>query len=237
MLYGGGAIAPYHKGFTLAEVLITLGIIGVVAAMTMPSLVANYKKKVYVTQLKKTVSTLEQGFRMALAEDGVEKLSDSSLTSFCRHIDNNNEACYINADRFLKIFNATELKSGDSWIVETLKVDEEDKAFLLANGACVVVGDMDVALDNGPYYNVAVDINCDKSPDKAGLDFFALAFDNSGALKFNDDTSSIDEMEIWLKDECKGVPKYYDGLDSFLGAFCAVYLPYFIIKDGWEMKY
>ena len=39
----------YHiknkKGFTLAEVLITLGIIGVVAAMTMPSLINNYKDK------------------------------------------------------------------------------------------------------------------------------------------------------------------------------------------------
>ena len=33
------------KSFTLAEVLITLGIIGVVAAMTLPSLIGNYKKK------------------------------------------------------------------------------------------------------------------------------------------------------------------------------------------------
>lgn len=32
------------KGFTLAEVLITLGIIGVVAAMTMPALISNHKK-------------------------------------------------------------------------------------------------------------------------------------------------------------------------------------------------
>lgn len=33
------------KGFTLAEVLITLGIIGVVAALTMPSIIANYQKR------------------------------------------------------------------------------------------------------------------------------------------------------------------------------------------------
>ncbi len=37
------------NGFTLAEVLITLGIIGIVAAMTMPALIANYQKKVLVT--------------------------------------------------------------------------------------------------------------------------------------------------------------------------------------------
>ena len=33
------------KGFTLAEVLITLGIIGVVAAMTMPTLIQNHQKR------------------------------------------------------------------------------------------------------------------------------------------------------------------------------------------------
>ena len=65
--------------FTLAEVLITLGIIGVVAAMTLPTLVANYKKQVYVTQLKKSVSTWEQGFQKMLADDGVDSLQDTEV--------------------------------------------------------------------------------------------------------------------------------------------------------------
>lgn len=41
--------------FTLAEVLITLGIIGVVAAMTMPSLIQNYQEKATVTKLKNVI--------------------------------------------------------------------------------------------------------------------------------------------------------------------------------------
>ncbi len=40
----------WERGFTLAEVLITLGILGVVAALTMPSLTATYQKKVTVTR-------------------------------------------------------------------------------------------------------------------------------------------------------------------------------------------
>ena len=44
--------SPFHFGFTLAEVLITLGIIGVVAAMTIPTLIANTVKTQYVTALK-----------------------------------------------------------------------------------------------------------------------------------------------------------------------------------------
>ena len=53
------------KAFTLAEVLITLGIIGVVAALTMPALIANYKKQQTIVQLKKAYTTLAQGFKLA----------------------------------------------------------------------------------------------------------------------------------------------------------------------------
>lgn len=51
----GGAYLKLFKGFTLAEVLITLGIIGVVAALTMPALVANYKKQEAVSKLKNLI--------------------------------------------------------------------------------------------------------------------------------------------------------------------------------------
>ncbi|MBQ8459157.1 type II secretion system protein [bacterium] len=57
-----------RKGFTLAEILITLGIIGVVAAMTIPTLIANINGQRYRSQLKKTVSTLNQAVRMAQAQ-------------------------------------------------------------------------------------------------------------------------------------------------------------------------
>ena len=40
--------------FTLSEVLITLGIIGIVAAMTLPALIGNYQKHVTVNKLKKS---------------------------------------------------------------------------------------------------------------------------------------------------------------------------------------
>lgn len=43
------------NGFTLAEILITLGIIGVVAAITLPSIISNYKKQVIKTGFKKSL--------------------------------------------------------------------------------------------------------------------------------------------------------------------------------------
>ncbi len=56
-----------HKkaAFTLAEVLITLGIIGVVAAMTMPVLIQNHRNTVVETRLKKFYSAINQAVTMA----------------------------------------------------------------------------------------------------------------------------------------------------------------------------
>ena len=48
------------RGFTLAEVLVTLGIIGVVSAMTVPTLMQNYQRKSYVTQLHKVYNEIQQ---------------------------------------------------------------------------------------------------------------------------------------------------------------------------------
>ena len=54
-------------GFTLAEVLITLGIIGVVSALTLPSLISNVDAKRNKTQFKKTISVLSQAGATAKA--------------------------------------------------------------------------------------------------------------------------------------------------------------------------
>ena len=58
------------KGFTLAEVLITLGVIGVVAAVTMPTLVQNYKKHIVETRLAKFYTTMNEAIRMSETVNG-----------------------------------------------------------------------------------------------------------------------------------------------------------------------
>lgn len=58
------------KAFTLAEILITLGIIGVVAAMTIPNMISNIKDKRTYTQLKATQSILANAIRLAEEEHG-----------------------------------------------------------------------------------------------------------------------------------------------------------------------
>ena len=62
---------PFENlGFTLAEVLITLGIIGVVAAITIPTLISNYQKTQYVAQLKKVYAQVNQVLIQMASDNG-----------------------------------------------------------------------------------------------------------------------------------------------------------------------
>lgn len=64
-------------GFTLAEVLITLGIIGIVAAMTLPSVVNKYRAKVLETGLKKSYANLQNAYMLTKSSLGVPNLRDT----------------------------------------------------------------------------------------------------------------------------------------------------------------
>ncbi len=63
----------YHNkrfGFTLAEVLITLAVIGIVAAITLPGLIVSHQKKTTVTKLRYAMSVLSQALDMAKSDYG-----------------------------------------------------------------------------------------------------------------------------------------------------------------------
>ena len=60
------------KGFTLAEVLITLTIIGVVATLTLPSLMSNTTEQQAITAFRKVMNTLNEAGQMSAATDGFD---------------------------------------------------------------------------------------------------------------------------------------------------------------------
>lgn len=76
-----------QKAFTLAEVLIVLGIIGVVAAMTIPVLMSKYRANVAVTRLQKFYSTMQQA--LAKSEiDNNEPMSDWTFATMYNYDEN-----------------------------------------------------------------------------------------------------------------------------------------------------
>lgn len=79
-------IISNKPAFTLAEVLITLGIVGVIAAMTIPMLITNYQKHLTLVRLKKTYSHLNQVIKLIDEEHGLTVLSGSSSNFVPKYI-------------------------------------------------------------------------------------------------------------------------------------------------------
>ena len=77
----------FKKGFTLAEVLITLAIIGVVAALTIPSVISNSQQQEFKTGLRKAVSVLNSAITMNIAIDGESPYDNANLFGYLqRHM-------------------------------------------------------------------------------------------------------------------------------------------------------
>lgn len=64
------SIYKCKSGFTLAEILLTLGIIGVVAAITIPGLITEYQKRATVTKLKRAISVINQAYKQSYEDNG-----------------------------------------------------------------------------------------------------------------------------------------------------------------------
>ena len=188
--------APFRKSaFTLAEVLITLGIIGVVAAMTLPTLVNNKQNKELQTQFKKVYSELNQMSRLFYKDYGMSVSEYLGGTS-------NGSATY---QKFLNEIFPHYFKGGkvlSDWTYSD--VDEETGSanpnalypiynmvgksitFICDNGGfqsdvggrIYLFNDVPVSGNNGPI--VCVDINGQKKPNRWGYDYFMFVFTTDG---------------------------------------------------------
>ena len=235
-----------RAAFTLAEVLITLGIIGVVAAMTMPSLIANYQKKVWVNQLKKSVSVLEQGFQKMLADDGVDKLTDTSVWAnlhgmssilFSDGMIEENVKFANSLKQYFKcndqLLNyANKYMSMPAGHVNDVYLGDKSYNIILADGSMityetVISGDTRRYLGDDIAANIVIDVNGIKTPNTYGRDVFVFDLSESGNLI----PRGIDD---WKDDPLLcGVPGNKESVLNSDGDGCAAR----IIENGWVMDY
>ena len=93
---GGFTLAEQSKriAFTLAEVLITLGIIGVVAALTIPTLIQNHQKTIIETRLKKFYSAINQAVNLSVIDNGPVESWYTANNKNCTE-GSDNEKCLV----------------------------------------------------------------------------------------------------------------------------------------------
>lgn len=222
------------RGFTLAEVLITLGIIGVVAALTIPGLIATYQKKQTVTRLKKAYSIVQQAVRLSQDENGEVDSWDTNLNGsefFSKYIANyvkyQNE--YTSAD--LKTKAPRILLNGQAY-GGTTYTTAGSSHFTLIDGSMITMN-LNSGTENGLW--VGIDVNGLGKPNQIGKDTFLFFFSAQYGLRPLGEIGTPSSWSYGKVYSRKTVgPKSSSGnacAEGKSGYWCAA----LIVQDGWQM--
>lgn len=162
--------------FTLAEVLITLGIIGVVAAMTMPSLIQNYQEKATVTKLKKCYSLVSQAYVSILNDEGGSDTLQAGddlemMEKFGKYLKyqktcGRNKGCFPNVT--YKSVTGNGYSKWEDDTTDRSRAILTDGTLIMFNKSAMWGGNE----GNYLYAQIYVDINGFKGPNQLGRDFF-----------------------------------------------------------------
>ena len=146
------------KAFTLAEVLITLGVIGVVAAMTLPAIVHNYKKQEIEAKVKKFYTTMAQAVKLSELENG-----PAYYWSKSPRIDDGNGGNAGNREGVLAFYNTYLAK----YLKKTTEIDNGETSIdiMFADGS-------KIKLSSGYCLDINFDYNGQKAPNTLGVDMF-----------------------------------------------------------------
>lgn len=169
------------KGFTLAEVLITLGIIGVVAAITIPNLITEHQKRTTVTKLQKAISVMNQAYRLSYDELGEPSLDESFAMG--QKYFKTYWAPYIKTSSLCNTYQECGYDSLTPW---TFADGSKDTTYVVMNSYNCSFYTMDgifyvVVVAGGksggglmPSDTIYVDVNGGKKPNVWGKDVFRL---------------------------------------------------------------
>ena len=223
----------------MAEVLITLGIIGIVAAITLPTLIGNHQKKQTALQLKKFYSIMSQAILRAEADYESFEYWDFG---------NNN-----NTIEFAKRYFVPYLNIIKTYEPRTFPADleysclngnncnaygdiENNPKFVLIDGTMITSFDYATggAASKNPIINIIVDLNGFKKPNKFGRDVFMFSMQKEhgfvpygiGYISNFDDAQTYDRERLLSAGDERNCNRSKNGI------FCAAV----IMMDGWEIK-
>ena len=217
------------KAFTLIEVLITLTLLGVVAALTIPSIINRYNEKITVVKAKKMYSVLTNAFAQSQAENGpvyswdigdyhTETSAAKAATLIKPHLQIKKDCGTTGTGCFpTNITNLT--GTSGSWTTY-LETSNHYYRFQINNGVSIAVwsaGNTTCRTMNSKCISITVDVNGLKEPNKLGVDIFRYGVYsdlNSGGEVKPDQTTA---------EYCK-----YKGVNSENGTGCLNW----IIKKG-----
>lgn len=180
-----------NKAFTLAEVLITLMIIGILALVTIPSLIQSWEEREAITKLKKTYAMLQQAFKMAEIDNGSPDTWNltvsTTLTNLIPYLPvlkdcKNQDGCvYTGMYKTLNGVDYVSIAANQAWSGYRILLKDNTSIFTAsASNTCA----LSIFSVNGSAacMNFMVDINGLKGPNVAGRDLFFFSMTKDGIM-------------------------------------------------------
>lgn len=152
-----------YNAFTLAEVLVTLIIIGVIAAITVPSIKKVSEERTYVASVKKVYQALSVAVKNAKQEEGpIKTWSEEDQLNFIKN--RLNVAGPITEEYEIKQLRGTTTSYGKHFL--------EKGGFILTDGTYILILNKDLNPGGGKSakFTIFVDINGKNPPNIAGVD-------------------------------------------------------------------
>ena len=214
-----GFLLKKQSGFTLAEVLVTLGIIGVVSALTVPTLMQNHQKSTYVTQLHKVYHDISQAALQIMTDSNASTLRESKLRRegiayFFSNYFKTTATCPGNDTS--DCFGSDYANMNGEAIALSDTVPDDSQCAVLTSGAVICLSDW------GEFYTVVTDTNGKAGPNILGRDLFSFKLGYDGYVLPGD----VEALSNRFSTDCSSA----DG-DSYGYCFAK------IINDGWKMDY
>ncbi len=230
------------RGFTLAEVLITLGIIGVVATVTMPTLIKNYQKHETVNRLKETYSILYQAIRMSETENGLLETWEIPNAGWGANTYTYGKTFFEQYLKpYIKVAKECKYKSNECWADEYIwsngvadnsyfpASQNSTYGMVLANGS--VIG----FWPRGSFCEIYVDLNGKKGPNKTDKDAFDIIIAKTSR---NDSRGNFDRSGVYMYGQGRSRTELTSGsygcsktATSNAGTYCSG----LIMHDGWKI--
>ena len=228
--------------FTLAEVLITLGIIGIVAAMTIPTLMTHLTHKKLQSQFEKAYADLNIAARMFYAQEECS-VHDADVILYSGSSETGNRRSDKLLEKFMSYYKGYSKTTGSIWrqydqfhnitqknlngtAVDKYPCDESSVA-MDAVGRLYAFENSSTQHGDSYGPKICVDINGDDKPNRLGFDRFVFVFTSTNSLVpyTGKDWARLTANET-DENKIKKYCSYENGSD--LPAFsCA----YFAIKD------
>ena len=210
-----------RQGFTLAEVLITLAIIGIVAAMTIPTLISSYKKKEYSTKLKKFYSMMTQAIQLSTIENG-------PVSSWSYPVDSAGNPDIENLKTFWSTYFASFVKTSSS-SEEIFTSTNTDGTVVTRDLYVITFQDgTSVGIRAAGAIDFQFDVNGSSGPNTLGIDQYDFIM-NKTTGKFSAYTylNSTDQDSEYLKDRDNALQACKEN-----GFYCSQLL----FLDNWKFK-